>query len=87
MLLKTKTALIYGAGGSMGSAIARAFAQEGAHVILTGRHLDPVQLLSEELISKGGSAEAAQVDALDEKAVGEHLASIIKMLLKASRKQ
>src|SRR5688572_6817298 len=78
MLLKNKTALIYGAGGSLGSAIARAFADAGAHVVLTGRHIDPVQHLSKEIISTGGNAESAQVDALDEEAVGEHLKSIVE---------
>ncbi len=36
MLLKNKTAVVYGAGGAIGSAVARAFAREGARVFLTG---------------------------------------------------
>ena len=37
MLLEDKTAVIYGAGGAIGAAVARAFAREGATLYLTGR--------------------------------------------------
>jgi NAD(P)-dependent dehydrogenase (short-subunit alcohol dehydrogenase family) len=37
MMLKDKVAVIYGAGGAVGSAIARAFVAEGANLFLTGR--------------------------------------------------
>lgn len=37
MLLENKNAVIYGGGGSIGAAVARAFASEGAKVFLTGR--------------------------------------------------
>jgi NAD(P)-dependent dehydrogenase (short-subunit alcohol dehydrogenase family) len=37
MLLKDKTAIIYGGGGAVGGAVAKAFAREGAHVFLAGR--------------------------------------------------
>ncbi|HVR77607.1 MAG TPA: SDR family oxidoreductase [Acidimicrobiia bacterium] len=77
MILKDKVAVIYGAGGAIGSAVARAFALEGANVFLTGRHLAPVEAVAEEVDSAGGSAEAAEVDALDEEAVDEHLQSVI----------
>ena len=36
-LLETKTAIVYGAGGAIGSAVASAFAREGARVFLAGR--------------------------------------------------
>jgi NAD(P)-dependent dehydrogenase (short-subunit alcohol dehydrogenase family) len=77
MLLKDKIAVIYGAGGAIGGAVARAFASEGVTVFLTGRHLPPVEAVAKEIVSAGGSAEAAEVDALDEQAVGEHLGSVI----------
>ena len=44
MMLKDKVAVIYGAGGAIGSAVARAFASEGANLFLTGRHLTPVEV-------------------------------------------
>src|SRR5688500_5140048 len=77
MILEDKVAVIYGAGGAIGSAVARAFASEGAELFLTGRHLAPVDAVAEEIASAGGSAEAAEVDALDEQAVDRHLQSVI----------
>jgi NAD(P)-dependent dehydrogenase (short-subunit alcohol dehydrogenase family) len=77
MMLTDKVAVIYGAGGAIGSAVARAFALEGANLFLTGRHLAPVEAVAEEVVSAGGSAEAAEVDALDEQAVERHLQSVI----------
>lgn len=75
MMLKDKVAVIYGAGGAIGSAVARAFAREGANLFLTGRNLTPVEVVAKEVVSAGGSADAAEVDALDEQAVDEHLQS------------
>jgi NAD(P)-dependent dehydrogenase (short-subunit alcohol dehydrogenase family) len=76
-MLKDKVAVIYGAGGSIGGALARAFAREGARVFLTGRVRGPVDALAADIASAGGSAVAAQVDALDERAVDAHLQSVI----------
>ena len=77
MILKDKVAVIYGAGGAVGAAVARAFASEGARLFLTGRSLAPVEVVAKEIVAAGGSAEAAEVDALDEQAVDEHLQSVI----------
>ena len=73
MMLKEKVAVIYGAGGAIGGAVAQAFAREGAAVFLTGSHLPPVELVAKQIVADGGSAEAAEVDALDEQAVDDHL--------------
>jgi NAD(P)-dependent dehydrogenase (short-subunit alcohol dehydrogenase family) len=77
MMLKDKVAVIYGAGGAVGSAVAHAFASEGANLFLTGRQPGPVEAVAKEIVSAGGSAEAAEVDALDERAVDKHLHSVI----------
>src|ERR671911_1847578 len=77
MMLTDKVAVIYGAGGAIGGAVARAFAGEGAKLFLTGRHLAPVEAVAKDVVSPGGSAEAAEVDALDEQAVDNHLQSVI----------
>jgi NAD(P)-dependent dehydrogenase (short-subunit alcohol dehydrogenase family) len=77
MMLKDKVAVIYGAGGAIGGAVARGFAREGARLFLTGRLRRPVEAVARDIVSSGGSAEAAEVDALDEPAVDEHLQSVI----------
>lgn len=77
MLLKDKTAVIYAAGGAIGGAVARAFAREGARLFLTGRDLAKVDAVAKEIVAADGVAEAAQVDALDEKAVEEHLSTVV----------
>ena len=77
MMLKGKVAVIYGAGGAIGGAVARALASEGADLFLTGRSLAPVEGVAEDVVAAGGSADAAEVDALDEQAVDDHLRSVI----------
>lgn len=64
--------MIYGGGGAIGGAVARAFAREGASVFLAGRTRARLGEVAEEIRSAGGVAETAQVDALDERAVDEH---------------
>jgi NAD(P)-dependent dehydrogenase (short-subunit alcohol dehydrogenase family) len=77
MLLENKTAVIYGAGGGIGGTVARAFAREGAKLFLTGHRRASVEAVAKEVNSAGGSAEVAEVDALDERAVDKHLRSVI----------
>jgi NAD(P)-dependent dehydrogenase (short-subunit alcohol dehydrogenase family) len=77
MMLKDKVAVIYGAGGAIGSAVARAFANEGAHVFLTGREHAPVEAIAKDIVSAGGLADAAQVDALDERVIEQHLERVM----------
>jgi len=68
MLLKDKVAVIYGAGGAIGGAVARAFAREGARLFLTGRKKPAVD---------GVTADVAEVDALDERAIDSHLKLVV----------
>jgi NAD(P)-dependent dehydrogenase (short-subunit alcohol dehydrogenase family) len=77
MMLKDKVAVIYGAGGGVGGAVARAFALAGAKLFLTGHSLAPVKVVAKDIVSAGGSADVAEVDALDEQAVDRHLQSVI----------
>jgi NAD(P)-dependent dehydrogenase (short-subunit alcohol dehydrogenase family) len=76
MMLNEKVTVIYGAGGAIGGAVARAFAREGAKLFLTGRHLPPVEAVAKEVVAAGASAEAAEINALDEQAVDKHLQSV-----------
>jgi NAD(P)-dependent dehydrogenase (short-subunit alcohol dehydrogenase family) len=46
-------------------------------LFLTGPHLAALEALAKDVNSSGGAAEAAEVDALDERAVDTHLQSVI----------
>src|SRR5690242_3206795 len=78
MLLEGKNAVVYGAGGHIGSAVARAFARDGAKVFLTGRSMPKLEAVAAEIVAAGGAASAAPVDALDPEAVDQHLAAIVR---------
>jgi 3-oxoacyl-[acyl-carrier protein] reductase len=77
MLLEGKTAVIYGGGGSIGGACARAFAREGASVFLGGRTREKLDAVADEILSQGGTASTAIVDALDESAVERHAGEVV----------
>lgn len=78
MLLEQKNAVIYGGGGPVGSAVARAFAREGARVFLAGRTQPALDAAAQDIAAAGGSAETARVDALDEPAVERHLKDVAR---------
>jgi 3-oxoacyl-[acyl-carrier protein] reductase len=69
VLLEDKNAVVYGGGGSIGDAVAREFAKEGANVFLAGRTLESLEAVAKDIKSVGGSAEMTELDALDEQAV------------------
>jgi 3-oxoacyl-[acyl-carrier protein] reductase len=72
MMLTGKNAIVYGAAGPIGTAVAKAFAAEGATVHLAGRTAKTLERLADEIRATGGAAETAVVDALDERSVDEH---------------
>lgn len=76
MLLDSKNAVVYGGGGAIGGAVARAFAREGARIFLAGRTRERLEEVAAEIRSAGGLARTAEVDALDEKAVDEHAGAV-----------
>jgi 3-oxoacyl-[acyl-carrier protein] reductase len=77
MLLKDKTTIVYGGGGAVGGAVARAFAREGARVFLAGRTLARLEAVAGEIRAAGGAAETAAVDALDQDAVDRHADAVV----------
>ena len=77
-LLQGRVALIYGAGGAIGGAVARAFAAEGAFVYLAGRTEQRLQKVAQQILEDGGLAETAVVDALNEDQVEEFVARVAK---------
>ena len=76
MLLANKHAIIYGAGGSLGGAVAIALAAAGAAVYLTGRNRTSVQTIAEKITEAGGKADVDVVDGYDEKAINDHIQKI-----------
>ncbi len=73
--LENKVAVIYG-DGTIGGAIAKAFAREGAKVFLTGRTTKKLEAIAEEIKSNGGTIETARFDALNEKDVEKHMSDV-----------
>jgi NAD(P)-dependent dehydrogenase (short-subunit alcohol dehydrogenase family) len=73
---KSGNAVIYGAGGAIGGAVARTFAREGAKVFLAGRTRAKVDAVATEISAAGGVVETAQVDALDEHSVARHVGEV-----------
>ena len=60
--LESKTALVTGATGSIGRAIALAFAREGAHVVVSGRDRVRGADVVAEIRSAGGQADFVAAD-------------------------
>ena len=77
MILENKVAVIYGGGGAVGGAIAKAFAREGAKVYLAGRTLAPLEEVAGAIRTNGGHTELEQVDAFTKESVEHHLANVI----------
>jgi NAD(P)-dependent dehydrogenase (short-subunit alcohol dehydrogenase family) len=77
MLLENKNVIIYGGGGSIGGAVAREFSREGARLFLAGRTRESLETVANDIEAGGGSAEVAVLDALDEKAVDEHVQDVV----------
>jgi 3-oxoacyl-[acyl-carrier protein] reductase len=78
MLLQGKTAVVYGAAGSVGGAVARAFAADGAHVHLAGRTAETLEAVAEEIRAAGGEATPAVVDAMDPESVEAHADEVVR---------
>lgn len=73
MELAGKTALVFGAGGQVGSQVARAFAREGARLFLSGPRIQSLDGLASDLRRSGAQVDVAEVDATDDRAVTRHV--------------
>ncbi len=77
-ILKGKYAVVFGAGGSVGAAVAREFAAEGAVVFLAGRTESNVEAVAQQITKDGGRAHAHVIDALDDAAVNKYIDGVVK---------
>ena len=75
--MEGKVAVIYGAAGGVGTAVAKAFAREGARVFLAGRTENSLNSIAEEISSTGGTADVSRVDALGPESVETHLNRVV----------
>jgi 3-oxoacyl-[acyl-carrier protein] reductase len=77
-ILKGKHAVVFGAGGSVGAAVAKEFAAEGAEVFLAGWTKSNVEAVANQITSDGGHVHTQVIDALDDIAVNEYIDGIVK---------
>lgn len=77
-MLENKIALIYGAGGFVGGAVARAFSREGATVYLAGRTQAKLDSLAGDIRANGGVAHTTALDAHDEQAVNAFVDAVFQ---------
>src|SRR5262245_37909837 len=78
LLLKGKHAVVIGAGGSIGTAVAKEFAAEGAEIFLAGRTRASLDEVARQITATGGRAHAAVTDALDDEAVNEYIGGVVR---------
>ncbi|MBJ9420293.1 SDR family oxidoreductase [Acinetobacter oleivorans] len=78
MLLKGKVAVIFGGSGAIGTAIAKVFIREGAHVYLCARDLNKLQNIAAQLHQLGGAVHTASVDVLDSQSINSTVAQIVQ---------
>jgi NAD(P)-dependent dehydrogenase (short-subunit alcohol dehydrogenase family) len=73
---KPDTALVVGAGDSLGAALSRRFAREGLKVIAVRRNADKLQPLVDQVRAAGGQIEGLACDARKEDQVVDLFARI-----------
>ncbi len=77
-MLEGKRAVVFGASGSIGAAVAKEFAKEGAEVFLAGRTKSSLEEIVKQIAAAGGKAQAEVIDTHDDAAVNRYVDEIVK---------
>jgi len=79
-ILQEKYAVVFGAGGSIGAAVAKEFAAQGAELFLSGHTKPGVESVTKQIAANGGRAHATVIDTLDDAAVNQYIDDIAKQV-------
>ena len=74
--LEGRTALVTGASRGIGAATAEALASRGAHVILTARSADALEVVEDRIHDSGGTATIAPLDLTEPEGIAKLAAAI-----------
>jgi len=77
-VLQDKNAVVFGAGGSIGAAVAKEFAAEGARVFMAGRTKASLEAVAKQITASGGEARTAVIDTLDDASTDQYIDGIVK---------
>ena len=77
-VLQDKNAVVFGAGGSIGAAVAKEFAAEGARVFMAGRTKASLEAVAKQITASGGEAWTAVIDTLDDASTDQYIDGIVK---------
>lgn len=78
LTLQGKNAVVFGAGGSIGAAVAKEFAAEGAKVFLVGRTKSSLEWVAKQIADSSGVAQTAVLDTVDDRAVNDYIEGIVQ---------
>lgn len=78
LILNGKNAVVFGAAGSIGAAVAKEFAAEGARVFLAGRTKANLESVAQQIANSGGQVRTTVVDSLDDEAVTDYMDVVVR---------
>ena len=81
-ILKEKHAVVFGAGGTIGAAVAKELAAEGAGVFLSVRSKANVDAVPKQMAANGGKTNPSVVGTPDDAAVNKYIDGMVKQTSK-----
>ena len=76
---KGRVAIITGAGQGIGRAVSHAFAEAGAHAVVSDIDLNKAEYVFSEIQSKGGSGIAVELDVSDSKNIKKMVSQVMQI--------